>query len=59
MRIGGPYKVDVSFVGYSANTYTDIFLKLGENYVQNGQLRESTTILAGSCCHRRNSETQF
>jgi hypothetical protein len=45
MRIGGPYKVDVSFVGYSANTYTDIYLKLGENYVQNGQLTETTTSL--------------
>ena len=45
MRIGGPYKVDVSFVGYSSNTYTDIYLKLGENYVQNGQLTETTTSL--------------
>ena len=45
MRVGGPYKVDVSFVGYSTSTYTDIFLKLGENYVQNGQLSETTTSL--------------
>ncbi|MCK7538622.1 MAG: hypothetical protein MZV63_50510 [Marinilabiliales bacterium] len=27
------------------NTYTDIYLKLGENYVQNGQLTETTTSL--------------
>ncbi len=45
MRVGGPYKVDVSFVGYSSSTYTDINLKLGENYVQNGQLTETTTTL--------------
>lgn len=45
MRVGGPYKVDVSFVGYSTSTYTDIFLRLGENYVQNGQLTETTTSL--------------
>jgi hypothetical protein len=45
MRVGGPYKVDVSFVGYSPSTYTDIMLKLGENYVQNGQLTETTTSL--------------
>jgi len=45
MRIGGPYKVDVSFVGYSSSTYTDIYLKLGENYVQNGQIIETTTVL--------------
>jgi len=45
MRVGGPYKVDVSFVGYSTSTYTDITLRLGENYVQNGQLTETTTSL--------------
>jgi hypothetical protein len=45
MRVGGPYKVDVSFVGYSTSTYTDIFLRLGENYVQDGQLTETTTSL--------------
>jgi len=45
MRVGGPYKVDVSFVGYSTSTYTDIVLKLGETYVQNGQLTETTTSL--------------
>ncbi len=45
MRVGGPYKVDMSFVGYSTNTYTDIYLKLGETYVQNGQLTQTTTSL--------------
>ncbi len=45
MRIGGPYKVDMSFVGYSASSYTEIFLKLGETYVQNGTLNETTTNL--------------
>jgi hypothetical protein len=45
MRVGGPYKVDVSFVGYSTSTYTDIMLRLGETYVQNGQLSETTTSL--------------
>lgn len=42
MRVGGPYTVQVSFVGYSQMSYTDIYLKLGETYVQNGQLSEST-----------------
>lgn len=45
MRIGGPYKVDMSFIGYSKSSYTEIFLKLGETYVQNGTLNESTTNL--------------
>jgi len=45
MRIGGPYTVNVSFIGYSTVTYTEITLKLGEAYVQNGQLAETTTAL--------------
>ena len=46
MRIGGPYTVTVSFVGYASKTYTEIILKLGETYVQNGQLSETTTSLS-------------
>ena len=45
MRVGGPYTVSVSFIGYSNVSYTEITLKLGETYVQNGQLTESTTSL--------------
>ena len=45
MRVGGPYKIDVSFVGYATVSYTEVVLKLGETYVQNGQLSESTTNL--------------
>jgi hypothetical protein len=45
MRIGGPYTVNVSFIGYSAVSYTEITLKLGETFVQNGQLSESVVSL--------------
>jgi hypothetical protein len=45
MRVGGPYKLTVSFIGFSPSTYTDIALKLGETYVQNGKLNETTTTL--------------
>ena len=38
MRIGGPYTVKVSFIGYSPSSYTEVILKLGETYVQNGKL---------------------
>ena len=31
--------------GIQSSTYTDIYLKLGENYVQNGQMTETTTVL--------------
>ncbi len=46
MRVGGPYTVTVSFIGYSSQSYSEITLKLGETYVQNGQVAESTTALA-------------
>jgi hypothetical protein len=45
MRVGGPYTLRVSFVGYTSASYSDIILKLGEIYVQNGQLAEMITTL--------------
>jgi len=45
MRVGGPYTLSVSFVGFGTMSYSDIYLKLGETYVQNGRLTESTTEL--------------
>jgi hypothetical protein len=45
MRPGGPYKVEVSFVGYSKKTFTDINLLLGETYFLNTDLTESSTDL--------------
>ncbi|MEI7828337.1 MAG: TonB-dependent receptor [Prolixibacteraceae bacterium] len=41
MRTGGPYKVDVSFVGYAKASFTDITLSLGESFVLNTSLKES------------------
>ncbi|MBI5010480.1 MAG: carboxypeptidase regulatory-like domain-containing protein [Bacteroidia bacterium] len=29
MRVGGPYTVNVSFIGYSTQSYTEVTLKLG------------------------------
>ena len=45
MRPGGPYKVEVSFVGFSKKTFTEISLSLGETYVLNTDLTESNTEL--------------
>ena len=45
MRVGGPYTVTVSFIGYTPSTYTDIVLKLGETYVQNATLSSTATAL--------------
>lgn len=42
MRSGGPYKVEVSYIGYAKNTFTDITLFLGESFILNATLKEST-----------------
>jgi len=45
MRPGGPYKVEVSFIGFSKKTFTDINLSLGATFVLNTGLTESSTEL--------------
>jgi len=46
MRPGGPYTVEIHFIGFSDNVTNDIFLQLGETYVFNTQLKESQTTLS-------------
>nr|WP_321353687.1 carboxypeptidase regulatory-like domain-containing protein [uncultured Draconibacterium sp.] len=45
MRVGGPYTVKVTFIGYGAFTQNNITLSLGENYVVNVALTEETLSL--------------
>ena len=45
MRVGGPYKVEVSFISFGTETYNDIFLKLGEPLKLNTKLSEGSTNL--------------
>jgi len=45
MRVGGPYTIRITFIGYLTGTFTDVMLKLGESFVQNASLSESTTTL--------------
>ncbi|MBL7859078.1 MAG: TonB-dependent receptor [Cyclobacteriaceae bacterium] len=45
MRVGGPYKITISFVGYKTQTYEGIYLKLGEPYVLNHLMKEEGTQL--------------
>lgn len=42
MRVGGPYKVEVSFVGFAKSVTNDIALALGETYVLNVVMKEET-----------------
>ena len=43
MRPGGPYSVNVSFIGYKTQSYTEITLALGENTTLNSTLASATT----------------
>lgn len=45
MRVGGPYTVKVTFIGYGAFTQNNITLSLGENYVVNVVLTEEALSL--------------
>jgi len=45
MRPGGPYKIEVSFIGFSKKTFTDVNLLLGETFILNTGLTESSTEL--------------
>ena len=46
MRTGGPYRVEVSCLGYQQVNYTDITLTLAETYNLNAQINESNEFLS-------------
>lgn len=41
MRVGGPYKVTISFVGYKDAVYDDVYLNLGTTFNLDAQLSEA------------------
>ena len=46
MRTGGPYRVEVSCLGYQQTNYTGITLQLAETYNLNAQIKESSEFLS-------------
>ena len=46
MRTGGPYRVEVSCLGYQQVNYTDVTLSLAETFNLNAQLPESSEFLS-------------
>ena len=42
MRVGGPYTVEISYIGYGNNITEGITLSLSENYTHNVELEEET-----------------
>lgn len=45
MRAGGPYRVEISYVGYQTVVFKDVNLRLGETYVLDAFLKESSELL--------------
>jgi hypothetical protein len=45
MKTGGPYRIEVSYIGYKTMQYKDVSLSLGENYRINVQLKEDVSML--------------
>lgn len=45
MRVGGPYTVEVSYIGYGKSTMNGVTLRLGENHVLNVVMKEESTTL--------------
>jgi hypothetical protein len=45
MRSGGPYNVEISYVGFQKSSFSGITLQLGESYLLNATLKASSEIL--------------
>ena len=63
MRVGGPYKITISFIGYETQSYSDIYIKLGEPYNLSHVLKEEGTqleeiLVGGACDHLEGGQMQ-
>ena len=45
MRVGGPYLIEVSFVGHNPEKYDNVFLQLAEPFVLNSELTNTAAAL--------------
>jgi hypothetical protein len=45
MRAGGPYSIEISFVGFEKQQFEDIFLMLAEPFLLNSQMQKSVEVL--------------
>ena len=41
MRVGGPYTIKISYIGYQTQVFEDVMLELGDTYRLNAVIRES------------------
>jgi hypothetical protein len=45
MRVGGPYTIEVTFVGYDKEKYDDVYLKLAESFTLEPLLKKTNATL--------------
>lgn len=45
MRTGGPYKIEVSYIGYDKVTFNNVYLQLGETSLFNAVMKEASQVL--------------
>ncbi|MBL0270509.1 MAG: TonB-dependent receptor [Chitinophagaceae bacterium] len=45
LRSGGPYTIEVSYVGYDKETYTDVYLQLAESFILNPVLKKTEKVM--------------
>ncbi|MFA6592548.1 MAG: carboxypeptidase regulatory-like domain-containing protein [Bacteroidales bacterium] len=48
MRVGGPYKVTISFLGFQTQEFTDVTLELGETFSLNTKVKEDAQMLTSA-----------
>ena len=48
MRVGGPYRVTITFLGYQTVEYTDVTLQLAETFNLNAQVKPDNEMLESS-----------
>ena len=57
LKIGGPYALTTSFVGFKSETVTDIYLNLGQTFKQNFKLVDQATQLGEVVIQFSNDKT--
>ena len=45
MRVGGPYTIAISYVGYDVQSFDDVYLRLAESFVLNATIEKTNTSL--------------
>lgn len=45
MRTGGPYKIEISYIGYKKSAYTDLYLELGNTLGLDAKMEPSSELL--------------